>query len=305
MRRAVLAVGGGDRARIEKAVASKADEVFCDLEDAVAPNEKARARHCVALALQQLDWGEKVRAVRINGLASPWWQEDIDTLLKEAGNDLDSIIVPKVGCAQEVIKIDKALRVLERKLKRTTPIGLELLIETLEGVENISAITKASKRIEALIFGAGDFAASMGMKLELPHQGDLLYYPRFKLVAAARVAAARAAARAATAAVGTLDVIDSPFFDFKDNQGLKKACTHAAAMGFDGKMAIHPAQLETCIKVFTPSKKEIERAQKIVQAYKEAQKQGTGAIAVDGEMIDVATARLYQNVLDKAKAIEA
>lgn len=286
--RVLLAVGGADKNRIEKAAASLADVVFCDLEDAVAPapNQKALAREITCAALNDLNWGNKTLAVRINGLDTPFWQADIEFLLKNSGEKINQLIVPKVNSSKEIHKVEKLLTKLEKKLKLKNTLALACLIETIEGLENSHALASCSPRIETLIFGAGDFAAQMGMKLALAQGRDFLYYPRFKLVAAARLAG--------------LDVIDAPFFDFKDEAGFTQACRYAAALGFDGKMVIHPAQIEAGLKTFTPSQEEVARARKVVAAYAQAQKEGSGAIAIDGEMIDVATAKLYQNTIDKA-----
>jgi citrate lyase subunit beta/citryl-CoA lyase len=289
LRRVMLAVSGADKNRIEKAVASRADEVFCDLEDSVPPeaNQKSRARQTIATALNQLEWKHKTRSVRINALETPYWQEDVETLLKTSGDNLDCLIVPKVHSPKEIKKIEKLLSKLEKKLNLKSSIGLACLIETIEGIENSALLAQSSPRIEALIFGAGDFAAQMGMRLDIPHQGDPLYYPRFKLVAAARLAG--------------IDAIDSPFFDFQDEAGYTRACDHAAALGFDGKMIIHPAQIEIGLKAFTPAIEAIDKARKITAAYKKAQQEGIGSIAFQGEMIDVATAKIYQNLIDKAE----
>lgn len=288
LRRVLLAVGGADGARIKKAALSAADAVFCDLEDGVAVAQKAAARGVVVRAMRELTWGTKGRLVRINGLDTLHWQEDLEAVLRGAGDVLDGFIVPKVNRAADVLRVEKELKKLEKKFGVKKPVAMECLIESAEGVEQAAEIAVASPRVVSLIFGAADFAASLGMKPTLKHFGDLFSYPRFKLVAAARAAG--------------IAVLDSPFFDFKDDAGFAKACSHAAAMGFDGKMIIHPAQIKTGLKVFTPTKKEIAFARKVVTAYQKAMAEGTGVIAVEGEMIDVATAKLYQNILDKAEA---
>lgn len=293
LRRLILAVPGDDKKKIEKAAGLALDEVFCDLEDAVSPNKKEEAREITASALNNFNWGSTIRAVRINGFETQWWQEDITSLLNFAGNNLDSVIAPKINNAKEVKKIDKLLTKLEKKNNIKKTIGLEILIETLEGLENIAMIAQSSARIETLIFGGGDFGANMQMRLGasefINNSNDLLYYPRFKIIAAARKT--------------NLDAIDAPFFNFKDEKGLAQAAHYAVSFGFAGKLIIHPAQVEGVLKYFTPSAKEIAQARKIIETYKTAQDKGYGVISVDGQMIDVATARFHQNIVDKAKLL--
>jgi citrate lyase subunit beta/citryl-CoA lyase len=278
-----------------KAAAGSADFVFLDLEDAVAPGEKVPARAKVVNALRTHDWGRKTRAVRMNNVETEWAYEDVIHVVEEAGEFLDIIIVPKVKTAEDVRWVDTLLSQIEKKLRRQRPIGLEVLIEEVEAMINVDAIAKATPRLEALIFGPGDYSASQGVRLDAvggvssDYPGDVWHYARNRVVIAARAAG--------------IDAVDGPFADFRDGDGYRRECTRATVLGFVGKWCIHPSQIEIANEVFSPSQRAVERARRMMAAYVDAEAKGLGAVAVDGVMIDAASARAWKNITDRADLI--
>lgn len=291
LRRAELAVPGSNEAMMAKAVAGAADLVFLDLEDAVAPNAKASARGKVVDALLHLDWGRKTRCVRINDVETEYAYQDIIDVVEGAGQVLDVIMIPKVRSARDVHFVETLLNQLERKLKLPRRIGIEVLIEEVQGLINVEEIARASPRMEAIILGVGDFSASQGIDQRAvwnpyAYPGDLWHYPRYKVIVAARAAG--------------IDAIDGPFADFKNTQGYDEEARRGAIMGFDGKWAIHPCQVAPAIAAFTPPQADIDRARAMTAAYDKALRDGVGAIAMDGVVVDVATVRAQANVLKRA-----
>lgn len=280
---------------MEKAAGSAADLVFLDLEDAVAPNEKVPARAKVVHALKAHDWGRKTRAVRINNLETQYAYEDIIHVVEEAGEHLDIIIIPKVKTAEDVRWVDTLLSQIEKKRGWERRIGLEVLIEEVDAMINAEAIARSTPRLEALIFGPGDYSASQGVRVDAvggisnDYPGDVWHYARNKVVIAARAAG--------------IDAVDGPFADFKDGEAYRRECTRAGVLGFVGKWCIHPSQIEIATDVFSPNEKHVARARKMIAAMREAEAQGLGAVAVDGVMVDAASARLWQNTVDKADLI--
>ncbi len=280
---------------IEKAAASHADLVFLDLEDSVAPNEKVASRAKVIHALKTLDWGKKTRAVRINDLETEFAYQDIISIVEEAGDYLDIIIVPKVKSAKDVWWVDVLLSQIEKRLQRTRRTGLEVLIEEVEAMLNVEEIARASARLEALIFGPADYSASQGIDSSLigndldTYPGDLWHYTRNKVTIAARAAG--------------IDAIDGPYLDFKNPGGYGRECTRSKVLGMVGKWAIHPDQIEIANNIFSPSPEEVDRARKLDALYTEAQAQGLGAVAFEGKMIDVAVVRSARNLIQKADLI--
>lgn len=281
---------------MERAAASAADLVFLDLEDAVAPSEKVAARAKVVTALTTLDWGKKTRAVRVNNLETQWAYEDIIHVVEEAGEHLDVIIVPKVLRAEDVRWVDVLLTQIEKKRGWEQRIGLEVLIEEVEAMINAAAIAAATPRLEAIIFGPGDYSASQGVRTDSiggvspDYPGDVWHYARNQVVIAARAARIMA--------------IDGPFADFKDADGYRRECTRANVLGFSGKWAIHPSQIEIANDVFSPAAKDVERARRMIAAYDQAERDGLGAVAFEGVMIDAASTRLMRGITERADLIE-
>jgi citrate lyase subunit beta/citryl-CoA lyase len=277
---------------MKKAAASQADLVLLDLEDSVAPEEKASARIKAIQALTTLDWGKKTRAVRINDLESEYAYQDIIAVVEEAGEHLDILIIPKVKTDKDVWWVDLLLTQIEKRLKRTKRIGLEVLIEEVEAMLHVEEIARSSSRLEALIFGPADYSASQGMDSRViegsldTYPGDPWHYARNKIAIAARAAG--------------IDAIDGAYPNFSDAEGYRRECTHSHILGFVGKWAIHPNQIDIANQIYAPSQEEVARARKLDAAYQEALDRGVGAIAVDGKMIDVAIIRSLRTTLQKA-----
>ncbi len=295
LRRSELSTPGSNEAMMAKAAAGTADFVFLDLEDAVAPAEKVPSRAKVVSALRQHDWGRKTRAVRINNLETEWAYEDVIHVVEEAGDCLDVIIVPKVRSAEDVRWVDTLLSQIERKRRWERRIGLEVLIEEVEAMVNAEAIARSTPRLEALIFGPGDYSASQGVRPDATggvsndYPGDVWHYARNKVVIAAKAAG--------------IEAVDGPFADFRDGEGYRRECTRASILGFTGKWCIHPSQIEIANEVFSPTERQVARARKMIAAMEEAEARGLGAVAVDGVMVDAASARLMRNVTRKADLI--
>lgn len=294
LRRVQLSVPGSSEKMLAKAAASNADHVFCDLEDAVAPSAKVEARLNIANALNQLDWGRKTRCVRINDVTTQWCHDDIITLVEKAGHNIDTIMLTKPYKASDVLFLDSMLNQLEQKLGLERRIGIEVLIEEVEALQNVEAIATCSSRMECVIFGMGDYSASHGIDTTAigesgTYPGDIFHYARFRVVAAARAAG--------------IDAVDGPFGNFRNQDGYRAQATQARSLGMVGKWAIHPSQIDLALEVFTPKPDAVARARKLEAAYREAEAQGLGAAQVDGMMIDAATVRLVRNTVVKADLI--
>lgn len=293
----------------EKAAASAADVVCFDLEDAVAPADKDKARQNIVTALNEIDFGNKTVTVRINGLDTHWCYRDVIALVECGGERLDAILVPKVGCAADVYAIDALVTQVSQFAGRKKRIGLEVLIETVLGLENVHEIASSSKRLESLHFGAADFAASQRMRTtnigganagyavltdkdgpREKHWNDLWHYPIFRMVTAAR-------------AHGLMPV-DGPFGDYSDPDGFRAQATRSAILGCEGKWAIHPSQVALCNEIFTPSKREIDHAEAILAAMKDAQTNGLGAVSLNGVLIDAASIRQAEAVVAQMDLIK-
>ncbi|MFO1085953.1 MAG: CoA ester lyase [Reyranellaceae bacterium] len=291
-RRVQLSTPGSSEKMIQKAAESKADHVFLDLEDAVAPSQKREARRKIVEGLKSLDWGKKTRCVRINDLTTEYAFEDIIEVVEGAGEHLDTIMMTKVLTPADVLFADKLLHQLEKKLKLKRRIGLEALIEEVEGMQNVDAIAACTPRLECLVFGMGDFSASMGVTNKNVgetdgYPGDIWHYARFRLVMACRAAG--------------IDPVDGPFADFRSPDAYREECRRSMILGCVGKWAIHPSQIDIALDVYSPKKEDVERARKLEKAYAEAEAEGLGAINVDGIMVDVASIRILRNtVLNKA-----
>lgn len=285
---------------VEKALASAADMVFLDLEDAVAPAEKPAARRAAIRAVRELDWGAKPRLVRINAPDSPFCYRDLVELGEEAGDRLDLLLVPKVNRPADVHFVDTLLGQIEAANDLRGRFGLELQIETAEGLANCEAIAAASPRIEALVFGPGDYAASVGLPLtaigvpdewDVAAGGDRFGYPKHRLLVAARAAGRRA--------------IDGPYADYKDLDGFRRACRAARARGYDGIWCIHPSQIAVANEVFSATADEIAWARRVLAEYTAAEREGRGALTVDGRMVDAASLRMARSTLMRATADRA
>jgi malyl-CoA/(S)-citramalyl-CoA lyase len=307
--RSELVVPGATPALFEKAARSAADAVFLDLEDAVAPDDKAAARKNVIAGLNDIDWGVKTVAVRINGLDTHYMYRDVIDVV-EACPRLDMLVIPKVGVAADVYALDMLVTQIEDAGKRGKRTGFEVLIETALGLANVEKIAQASPRLEAMSFGAGDLAASM--RTRTTTIGGL--HPDYGVLsdqdgAGNRVFsqtdpwhAAQVRMLVACRAYG-LRPIDGVYGDFKDTEGFLSAAKRAAALGFDGKWAIHPTQVPLLNEVFTPAAEEVERARRIKGAMEQAAREGRGAVQLDGRLVDIANIRMAENLLRKAEAI--
>ena len=288
-RRCELATPASNEHMCEVAARARADLVFLDLEDACAPAVKEDARATAVAALTELDWGTTLRAVRINGLDTPWCYGDIVEVVSGARAALDVIIVPKVLSAREVWWVDVLLTQLEAKLGLERPIALEALIEEAEGLLSAQEIARSSPRLEALIFGAGDLSASLRSRVDgnfmpvTPYPVDYWHAVRVQVLAAARAAGIAA--------------IDAPFPGYHDEDAYRREATQASLLGYDGKWAIHPSQVSVALDVFTPSDAEVEEAQRIMADYRSAEARGVGAIGRGGKLVDAAMMRHAENVL--------
>ncbi len=293
--RSKLFVPGSRPALFEKAAASAADVVCLDLEDAVAPADKDAARDNIVAALNGVNWGNKTVTVRINGLDTNFCYRDAIALVEKGGERLDAIMIPKVGRAADVYAIDMLITQASDFAGRRKRIGLEVIIETTLGLTNIDEIAGASTRLESLHFGSADYAASQRMRTtnigggnsdyvmltdgdaRERHWNDLWHYPLFRMVQAARARG--------------LMAIDGPFGDYGDADGFRAQAMRTAILGCEGKWAIHPSQVALANEIFTPPKKEVERAEAILAAMKDAQAKGLGAVALNGVLIDAASIR--------------
>ena len=301
VQRCELAVPGSNPGMFEKAMKSGADFVFLDLEDAVAPDDKLSARRNVIQALNDLDWrGHGVTvSVRINGLDTQFMVRDVVDLVEQAGARIDTLLIPKVGVYADVYMVEAMLSQLEMQQGLQNRIGIEALIETALGMANVEDIARggAGSRLEALHFGVADYAASNRARttniggLNPDYPGDQWHHAISRMTVACRAYGLRP--------------IDGPFGDIKDPEGYKLAAKRAAALGCEGKWAIHPSQISLANDVFSPPAAEVEKAQRILGALKEAAAQGKGAAALDGRLIDAASARMANNVVKMAEAIAA
>ncbi len=291
-RRSQLSVPGSSEKMLAKGAASAADHVFCDLEDAVAPSEKVAARQKIVHALNNFDWGSKTRCVRVNDVTTQWCHGDIIEVVEGAGKNLDTIMLTKPYSAADVIFVDRLLKQLEQKLSLERKIGIEVLIEEVQALQNVEEIAHCSDRMEALIFGMGDYSGSQGIETKNigstdGYPGDIFHYARFRITMAARAAG--------------IDAVDGPYANFRDEEGFMRESERAKALGMVGKWAIHPAQIAPALEIFSPTLEEVERARKMESAYRDAEAAGLGAVQVDGVMIDVAVMRLTRNTLRKAE----
>jgi malyl-CoA/(S)-citramalyl-CoA lyase len=311
LHRSELAVPGTNPALFKKAAQSKADIIFLDCEDAVAPDDKAQARSNIIQGLNEVDWGSKTMMVRINGLDTHYMYRDVVDIV-EACPRLDMILIPKVGVAQDVYAVDMLVTQIEAAKKRDKHIGFEVLIETALGMANVEAIAQSSRRLEAMSFGVADYAASTrarttviggvnkdsGVLTDKDGDNKRQYFwtdpwhgAQTRMMVACRAYGLRP--------------IDGPFGDFNDADGYVAAANRAAVLGYEGKWAIHPSQIDLANKVYTPSEAEVTKARRIIDAMAQAAKEGRGAVSLDGRLIDIASIRMAQALIAKADSITA
>jgi citrate lyase subunit beta/citryl-CoA lyase len=296
LERSQLSVPASNYDMIRKAAASAADAVCIDLEDAVAPNEKEASRANVVRAFRELDFGHRLRVFRINGLDTHFAYRDLIEVVEGAGDRIDLVMVPKVNRAEDVYVVDTLLTQIEVYKGFPNRVGIEAQIETALGCLNVDRIAAASPRLETLVYGPGDYAASVQMPLDAIGELDAndRLYPghRWHYVMQRVVVAARAFDKR---------VIDGPFAGIRDAEGFKHACDIAQVMGFDGKWCIHPSQVETANRVFSPPEGQVAWARTVLAEYERAMAEGKGAIAVNGKMIDAASLRVARNLVEKDK----
>src|SRR5829696_7470112 len=293
--RSLLAVPATRRKMAEKALVSAADAVFLDLEDAVAPDSKAAARGDVVSALKELDWGGRPTVFRANALDTPYFYRDLIEVVEQAGDSLDTVMIPKVNRPEHLHAVSILLSQIELAMElEVGKIKPEAQIESAEGLANVGSIAGATGRLEALHFGPGDFAASVSMpqtsigvmdEWDEAYPGHRFHYAMQRIVVAARATGLR--------------VLDGPVADYSDEEGLQRSCLIARSLGFDGKWCIHPAQIAIVNEAFSPTARDVEWAKKVVAAYEEANAVGSGSVSVDGHMVDAASIKLARNTLGK------
>ena len=303
--------GPGSRPQLfEKMAASAADVLNLDLEDAVAPDDKVQARANIVEALNDLDFGTKTVSVRINGLDTEYWYDDVIDLIEKTGDRLDLIMIPKAGNAKDIYTVDCLVSAAEQKVGKTKKIGFECIIETAAGLAHVEEIAAASPRMQAMSIGPADYAAFMGMQttaiggtqenyamIAAPgddrprHFADPWHYPTVAIVAACRTH-------------GLLPV-DGPFGDFSDPDGFRQQALNSATLGMVGKWAIHPSQVALANEVFTPSDSAVDKARRVLAAMEEAKKSGAGAVTLDGKLIDLASIRQAEVIVKQSELIAA
>jgi len=299
VQRSELAVPGSSPKMFEKALNSTADFIFLDLEDAVSPNDKVTARENVIKALKEMDWrgNGKTISVRINGLDTHYMYRDVVEIMCQAGEFVDTLLIPKVGVQGDVYMVDCMVNQIEQERGLKNKVGLECLIETALGMVNIEEIAQSSKRLEALHFGVADYAASLRARtvviggLNPDYPGDQWHHGLAKLVATCRAYGLRP--------------IDGPFGDFNDPEGYINAAKRGAAIGIEGKWAIHPSQIEHANTVFSPPAQEVEKAHRIIEELAKAAAEGKGAAQLDGRMIDAASEKMAENIININNLIQS
>ncbi|WP_372602627.1 L-malyl-CoA/beta-methylmalyl-CoA lyase [Actibacterium sp.] len=297
---------GSNTKLFAKMAASAADVINLDLEDSVAPSDKDSARANVIEAINTVDWGSKYLSVRINGLDTPYWYRDVVDVMEQAGDRLDQIMIPKVGCAEDVYAVDALVTAIERAKGRTKPISFEVIIESAAGIAHVEAIAASSPRLQAISLGAADFAASMGMQTTgiggtqenyymlrdgVKHWSDPWHWAQAAIVAACRTH-------------GILPV-DGPFGDFSDDEGFIAQAKRSATLGMVGKWAIHPKQIALANQVFTPSEEAVLEAREILAAMEQAKANGEGATVYKGRLVDIASIKQAEVIVAQSELIAA
>ena len=295
---------GSNTKLFAKMAASAADVINLDLEDSVAPSDKDFARQNVIEAINTLDWGTKTLSVRLNSLDTPYWYRDVVDLLEQAGDRLDQIMIPKVGCAADVYAVDALVTAIEAAKGRTKRISFEVIIESAAGLTHVEEIAASSPRLQAMSLGAADFAASMGMQTtgiggtqdnyymlqgEQKHWSDPWHWAQAAIVAACRT-------------YGILPV-DGPFGDFSDDEGFRAQARRSATLGMVGKWAIHPKQIGLANEVFTPSAEAVAEAREILAAMQTATENGEGATVYKGRLVDIASIKQAEVIVRQSEMI--
>ncbi|CTQ49886.1 L-malyl-CoA/beta-methylmalyl-CoA lyase [Jannaschia donghaensis] len=296
---------GSNTKLFAKMAASAADVINLDLEDSVAPSDKESARANVIEAIGAHDWGTKVLSVRINGLDTPYWYRDVVDLLEQAGDRLDQIMIPKVGCAADVYAVDALVTAIETAKGRSKAVTFEVIIESAAGLAHVEEIAASSPRLAAMSLGAADFAASMGMQTTgiggtqddyymlaqggAHHMADPWHWAQAAIVAACRTH-------------GVLPV-DGPFGDFSDDEGYRAQSRRSAVLGMVGKWAIHPKQIALANEVFTPSDEKVAEAREILAAMEDAKAAGAGATVYKGRLVDIASIKQAEVVVRQSEMI--
>jgi len=310
LQRCALAVPATSTHFFEKAARGAADSIFLDLEDAIAPARKTQARTEAIRALNEIDWGLKLLSVRVNGLDTAWALEDIVDVARNCPR-LDLILLPKTSTAFDVKFVDQILTLIERETKRDKKIGIEVLIETAQGVANVEDIACSSSRLEAMVFGVGDYTVEMQTQdivfgrpnsdysvlseknqqgQRHPHVNDQWHFAMARIANACRA--------------NGLRPIDGPFTDFSDGEGFLSSAWRAKSLGFEGKWAIHPTQIDSANAVFSPSQSELDWAVRIVNLLEEVNSQGRGAVAENGVLIDMAHLKKANLILNRQRLID-
>jgi malyl-CoA/(S)-citramalyl-CoA lyase len=295
---------GSNTKLFAKMAASAADVINLDLEDSVAPSDKDIARANIIQAISEHDWGNKTLSVRINSLDTPYWYKDVVDLLEQAGERLDQIMIPKVGCAEDIYAVDALVTAIETAKGRSKKINFEVIIESAAGIAHVEEIAAASPRLVAISLGAADFAASMGMQTTgiggtqenyymlregVKHWSDPWHWAQAAIVAACRTH-------------GVLPV-DGPFGDFSDDEGYIAQAKRSATLGMVGKWAIHPKQIALANQVFTPSEEDVTEAREILAAMEQAKANGEGATVYKGRLVDIASIKQAEVIVAQAELI--
>jgi malyl-CoA/(S)-citramalyl-CoA lyase len=299
-RRSILSVPGHLENMHEKARNSGADVIMLDLEDSVPVEAKVTARARIVQSLLHLDWGEKTLTFRINGLDTPFGYRDLMEVVEAAGHRIDAAVIPKVEGPGDIHFADRMLAGIEMNRRGVGRVGIEASIETARGMERVGEIARACDRLVSLVFGIADYSASVGARLvslsghgegeEAVYPGHRWHFPLSRMVMAAKS--------------NNLRAIDAPFGNFRDPDGLERSAAAACALGCDGKWAIHPAQIDPINRVFSPSREDIQRAARILEAAESGRSLGRGAVNVDGRMVDGATVRLARQLYDQARYLK-
>jgi malyl-CoA/(S)-citramalyl-CoA lyase len=284
--------------------ASAADVINLDLEDSVAPSDKDQARKNIIAATHDVDWGGKTLSVRINALDTPYWYKDVVDLLEQASDQLDQIMIPKVGCAADVYAVDALVTAIETAKNRSKPISLEVIIESAAGISHVEEIASSSQRLVAISLGAADFAASMGMQTTgiggtqenyyMLNEGQKYWSDPWHWAQVAIVAACRS---------NGLLPVDGPFGDFSDEEGFRAQARRSATLGMVGKWAIHPKQISLSNEVFTPSKAAVDEAREILGAMELAKSNGEGATVYKGRLVDIASIKQAEVIVQQFEMI--
>ncbi len=298
LRRSVLTVPANKDKMVAKALQRGADQVMLDLEDSVPPGEKRGAREVAARSFPELAWGSVTRCLRINGMDTPFAYRDLVDVVEGAGEHIDTVVLPKAASGAQIEAVAMLLDQIEANTGQAGGIGLEAIVEDAQGMLRVEEIAMASSRLEALVFGVADYGASLRMpsrgasghgEEDPDYPGHKWHYPLSRLLMAARAAG--------------LQAIDAPYGDYGDPEGLERSCRMSAALGYDGKWAVHPDQIETVNRVFTPDESDYERCRRILEAYERARVSGEGVISLDGEMVDAASVRVAREVCAKWERI--